>query len=250
MPTTLSPEELENYYSWREIEGQNVIVWANGRTQPWTNVEFFLGNMVFCTFTKIVMNQQNKLTKITPALLSGVQHQHRGVEQRTWNIDGVFVDFENITAFDFVKMLEKACSIPSWIFFVYPNLYTEKVVVESFSYTENGSYRYYYENNPEKVLETSFDFSITVSQSRSFPEVQKPPQRPSLPETFEAKNAVAPKTYVVVKGDCLWNIARKFYGNNKGSSWPIIYDANKGKIKNPNLIFPGQEFIIPDLPKG
>ncbi len=44
------------------------------------------------------------------------------------------------------------------------------------------------------------------------------------------------KTYTVVKGDCLWNIAKKFYGN--GKQYTKIYNANRDKIKNPNLIYP------------
>lgn len=49
--------------------------------------------------------------------------------------------------------------------------------------------------------------------------------------------------YKVVKGDCLWKIAKKFYGD--GNRWREIYNANKNKIKNPNLIYPNQVFIIP-----
>ncbi len=59
----------------------------------------------------------------------------------------------------------------------------------------------------------------------------------------------APKevNYTVVKGDCLWNIAKKpqFYGN--GFAWPVIYKANRDQIKNPNLIYPKQTFKIPNL---
>lgn len=59
-------------------------------------------------------------------------------------------------------------------------------------------------------------------------------------------NSPAPKketTYTVKKGDCLWNIAKKFYGN--GSKYTKIYEANKDKIKNPNLIYVGQVLTIP-----
>ena len=53
-----------------------------------------------------------------------------------------------------------------------------------------------------------------------------------------------PKTYTVVKGDCLWNNARRFYG--KGSDYVKIYNANKAIIGgNPNLIYPGQVLTIP-----
>lgn len=56
---------------------------------------------------------------------------------------------------------------------------------------------------------------------------------------------VTNKTYTVVKGDCLWNIAKKFYGN--GSKYTVIAEANKGKIKNANLIYPGQVLTIPAI---
>ena len=50
-------------------------------------------------------------------------------------------------------------------------------------------------------------------------------------------------TYTVKAGDCLWNIAKKFYGN--GAQYTKIYNANKNIIKNPNLIYPGQVLTIP-----
>lgn len=53
----------------------------------------------------------------------------------------------------------------------------------------------------------------------------------------------AKRTYTVKKGDCLWNIAKKFYGN--GALYTKIYDANTNKIANPNLIYVGQVFVIP-----
>ena len=54
-------------------------------------------------------------------------------------------------------------------------------------------------------------------------------------------------SYSVVRGDCLWNIAKKkeHYGN--AFAWPVIYKANRDKIKNPDLIYPKQEFAIPPL---
>ena len=62
-------------------------------------------------------------------------------------------------------------------------------------------------------------------------------------ETSKSPAPAANKTYTVKKGDCLWNIAKKFYGN--GAKYTKIYNANKSKIKNPNLIYPGQVLTIP-----
>ena len=52
-------------------------------------------------------------------------------------------------------------------------------------------------------------------------------------------------TYTVKKGDCLSSIARSVYGD--ASKWKKIYEANKSVIgNNPNLIFPGQKYTIPN----
>jgi len=66
----------------------------------------------------------------------------------------------------------------------------------------------------------------------------------ALDEWIDAPPVIS---YNVVKGDCLWNIAKKkeHYGN--GFAWPVIYKANRDKIKNPDLIYPAQVFSIPPL---
>ena len=51
------------------------------------------------------------------------------------------------------------------------------------------------------------------------------------------------QNYTVRSGDCLCNIAKRFYGN--GSQYTKIYNANRDKIKNPNLIYPNQVLWIP-----
>ncbi|MCP4137713.1 MAG: hypothetical protein GY754_42510 [bacterium] len=47
--------------------------------------------------------------------------------------------------------------------------------------------------------------------------------------------------------DCLWRIAKKVYKDAR--LWPLIYVANKDQIKDPDLILPGQKFVIPPIPK-
>jgi len=58
-----------------------------------------------------------------------------------------------------------------------------------------------------------------------------------------AQTAPKPKTYTVKSGDTLWAIAKKHLGN--GSRYTEIYNLNKSKIRNPNLIFPGQVLTLP-----
>lgn len=45
--------------------------------------------------------------------------------------------------------------------------------------------------------------------------------------------------------DCLWNIAGKEAIYNDARMWPKIYVANRDQIRNPDIIFPGQELKIP-----
>lgn len=70
---------------------------------------------------------------------------------------------------------------------------------------------------------------------------KKTTKKKSKPKRPAAKKKT--KTYTVKRGDCLWNIAKRFYGN--GAQYTKIYNANRGKIKNPNLIYPGQKLTIP-----
>ncbi len=56
-----------------------------------------------------------------------------------------------------------------------------------------------------------------------------------------------PLLHEVKKGDNLWKIAEKHYGN--GSKYPVIFEANKPMLKDPDLIYPGQMLRIPALEK-
>ncbi len=48
---------------------------------------------------------------------------------------------------------------------------------------------------------------------------------------------------VIKRGDNLWTISRKLYG--KGMRFSTIYEANNDQIRNPDLIYPGQVFLLP-----
>lgn len=83
--------------------------------------------------------------------------------------------------------------------------------------------------------------NVTIKQSKPVATVTTTRSTITSPAPAPNKN----KTYTVKRGDCLWNIAKKFYGN--GSKYTVIYNANRDKIKNPNLIYVGQVLTIPSL---
>ena len=80
------------------------------------------------------------------------------------------------------------------------------------------------------------------------PVVKKETPKKDSVKKVEPKPVIVPvkkdKIYTVQQDDWLWKISRNEYGS--ALSWDKIYEANKEKINNPNLIFPGQELIIPE----
>ncbi|MDG1396882.1 MAG: LysM peptidoglycan-binding domain-containing protein [Polaribacter sp.] len=51
--------------------------------------------------------------------------------------------------------------------------------------------------------------------------------------------------HLVKKGDTLGKIAKHYYGN--ALKYKIIFEANTDTLKNPDIIHPGQELVIPNL---
>ena len=54
-----------------------------------------------------------------------------------------------------------------------------------------------------------------------------------------------PSIYVVKKGDNLPNISAKHDIYNDSFMWPLIYKANRDQIKDPKVLYGGQELKIP-----
>lgn len=103
--------------------------------------------------------------------------------------------------------------------------------------------------------EEGFDITVTVSlkQYRHYGTKTVTIQPASTPATKPTATVEPPKretsqapkqsTYTVKSGDCLWNITKKYLGD--GSRYNEIYNLNKDKIKNPNLIYAGQVLTLP-----
>lgn len=58
--------------------------------------------------------------------------------------------------------------------------------------------------------------------------------------------APSERTYTVRSGDTLSSIATRFYGTADG--WPVLYHANRARIVNPDVIYPGEVLTVPAKP--
>lgn len=90
----------------------------------------------------------------------------------------------------------------------------------------------YYDYSAKKATELITSMSISGETVLKKKALEK--------ETVNKKNN---GNYVVKSGDSLWSIAKKYYSD--GSKYTKIYNANKDKIKNPALIYPGTKLVVP-----
>lgn len=59
-----------------------------------------------------------------------------------------------------------------------------------------------------------------------------------------AREAAGPQALIVQPGNTLWDMSAQKYGD--GRRFMRIFDANRDQIRDPDLIFPGQVFVVPE----
>jgi nucleoid-associated protein YgaU len=98
---------------------------------------------------------------------------------------------------------------------------------------------------PETTASVSAQATTSKRQDSAAPQLAAAgvtvlPDSGSPPSTV-----VVPKitTTTVSRGDSLWRLSQTSYG--AGMRYAVIYKANRGQIRNPNLIYPGQIFVLP-----
>jgi nucleoid-associated protein YgaU len=68
--------------------------------------------------------------------------------------------------------------------------------------------------------------------------VETPFSRAAVLAALPSESAV-----IVQPGNSLWRISRRVYG--EGLRFSVIYQANRDQIREPDLIYPGQIFVLP-----
>ncbi|MGU3325417.1 LysM peptidoglycan-binding domain-containing protein [Methylobacterium mesophilicum] len=80
-----------------------------------------------------------------------------------------------------------------------------------------------------------------TSATKPSPDTMSDPLRPeAAPGAVYVREV---RTARIERGDSLWAISRRTYG--EGDRYTAIYDANHDQIRDPDLIYPGQVFVLP-----
>jgi nucleoid-associated protein YgaU len=105
-------------------------------------------------------------------------------------------------------------------------------------------------NIPDTVATAAVPSQATASKRPDIAAAAKQPQLAAsvatvLPDGDPPSTVVVPKvvTTTVSRGDSLWRLSQNNYG--AGPRYAVIYKANRKQIRNPNLIYPGQIFVLP-----
>jgi hypothetical protein len=102
------------------------------------------------------------------------------------------------------------------------------------------------DGNEDKALELANQAlaQAQAAMAQAEAERQKALDRASIDDSMAADASAGADSYTVVRGDNLWNISGKSDNYGDPYQWPLIYKANRSQIKDPDLIFPGQNFDI------
>ncbi|WP_157699608.1 LysM peptidoglycan-binding domain-containing protein [Pseudorhodoplanes sinuspersici] len=106
------------------------------------------------------------------------------------------------------------------------------------------------ENAIAPISQTSPRLPVTGKDAAQPRPIQETNPLVATGSTDQRSIVVVPRidTRVVVRGDSLWRISQATYGH--GKRYTEIFTANRSQIRNPNLIYPDQIFVLPNaLPK-
>jgi len=105
-------------------------------------------------------------------------------------------------------------------------------------------------NVPDTAVTASAPAQSTTSKQPNIAAGQQPQLAAAVATVLPdggspSSTVVVPKiaTTTVSRGDSLWRLSRLTYG--AGTRYAVIYKANREQIRNPNLIHPGQIFVLP-----
>ena len=124
-----------------------------------------------------------------------------------------------------------------------------KKIQEEVTTTSKSNSTASHSNINVKMTEPSNEVQETTKHKANrivIPQIEDTEANVVVEKTANGKIVVGPSeamTYTVLKDDTLQKIAKKYYGSY--GEWIKIYNTNKDKIKNPNLLKPGTVITLP-----
>ena len=197
---------------------------------------------VICeTSANISTESVNDLGNVS--LFSGVELKSIPIDSFFPNKDYSFCTYNNIEKpYELVRKLETWQNNGTKLRYVVSDGYTNiPVMINSFTYQEqDGTGDVYFNLSLVEYKEIKLNKTSSSDNSNSNNNATNRP----------TENAPKPsgenKTHKVVKGDSLWSIAQKYYGD--GSKYTKIKEANKDKytsLSKNNIIYTNMELVIP-----
>lgn len=117
-------------------------------------------------------------------------------------------------------------------------LYLDNILVGSAHSDPKGSWRL----TPEKLIDPGL-YTLRADQvtlsGKVVSRAELPVQVSAMPVASDGRNVV------VQPGNSLWRLARRTYGD--GMLYTTIYTANREQIRDPDMIYPGQIFALPQV---
>ena len=197
---------------------------------------------VICeTSANISTESVNELGNVS--LFSGVELKSIPIDSFFPNKDYSFCTYNNIEKpYELVRKLETWQNNGTKLRYIVSDGYTNiPVMINSFTYQEqDGTGDVYFSLSLIEYKEIKLNKTSSSDNSNSNNNATNRP----------TENAPKPsgenKTHKVVKGDSLWSIAQKYYGD--GSKYTKIKEANKDKytsLSKNNIIYTNMELVIP-----
>jgi prophage DNA circulation protein len=194
---------------------------------------FILGNVQLYAVLTFTHEVQKKVASYSYAYVDGVDYGVVGVGEEPIDLTGRILSFENVGSdrVTQIKELEAVVRSNEPTDFAHPELGAYRVIVTRFKIDEEGSREGYRFDLSMKRITTIRERDIT--------------QEVAEQKAAATTGTTPPTTHTVVRGESLWQIAARRYGD--GRLWPRLWDANKTTLrsKKPHLIYPGEVLTIP-----
>ena len=175
------------------------------------------------------------------SLFSGVELRSIPINSFFPNRQYSFCTYSNVEPpYEFISKIEKWQNEGKKLRYIVSDGYTNiPVMISSFSYREqDGTGDVYFDLSLIEYKEIKLNKTTSNNNANN--------NSTNRPAENSPKPSGENKTHKVVKGDSLWAIAQKYYGD--GSQYPKIKEANKEKytsLNNNNIIYSNWELVIP-----